>query len=390
VGISSRGAGSTVKRKGREEVNERDFRFSGFDFVTDPSAHNAFPKVAEEYKTEMANILTESAGQIMETPESQKYFCELLTKIGCTDADMLGQCGLQPLTEDMQCTCPVDEKNSDESSLSPVAKKLQEVREEGNQSEGEPSEVDIKFEAVVLEEANTKIEELETELDHTKAKLEKSNERLLKMEADYRDMYLRSQGTTEDEDTEEKPDDLSRKVESLETDLDEFSQRVADLSEINENLSRTTTTQETQVNDLTEKVETLDLALTEAEQARDALQESVEALKKDKSGLMEKVVGLKSKVANIREDNTELYARYQAARLRLDEAAFVARIKELRPHTRAQIREVGKVLHEEVLHKTGSLGPLPSFEKKDIIKVEITENRDPVKKGRLKKIIRNT
>lgn len=51
VGISSRGAGTSVNKEGVEYVNESNFQLKTFDFVAEPSTFGAFPEVAESKYT---------------------------------------------------------------------------------------------------------------------------------------------------------------------------------------------------------------------------------------------------------------------------------------------------------------------------------------------------
>jgi len=85
LGISSRGAGSIdEKAKSRGQgaiVSEDDYKFGGFDFVTDPSAQNAYPQVSEN------KILAEGVQTLLHEKKDEvlndlNYYNGLLEKVG--------------------------------------------------------------------------------------------------------------------------------------------------------------------------------------------------------------------------------------------------------------------------------------------------------------------
>ena len=59
VGISSRGAGSLEEKDGHSTVKEKDYLFGGFDFVSEPSAPNAYPKIKEALIESLSPIVKE-------------------------------------------------------------------------------------------------------------------------------------------------------------------------------------------------------------------------------------------------------------------------------------------------------------------------------------------
>lgn len=82
VGISSRGAGSIKIEKGKNYVNEDDYVFAGFDFVSNPSAPNAYPKLAES--------LLESLEPVKDKiQEDREYYDGLLGRFGVSTKMLL-------------------------------------------------------------------------------------------------------------------------------------------------------------------------------------------------------------------------------------------------------------------------------------------------------------
>lgn len=84
VGISSRGAGSLVEEgsgEGKKKyVKKEDYVFGGFDFVSDPSAPNAFPKLSEGQIASLIESLAAHSEQIQE--DKTGFYDAFLSKLG--------------------------------------------------------------------------------------------------------------------------------------------------------------------------------------------------------------------------------------------------------------------------------------------------------------------
>lgn len=80
VGISSRGSGSLTEVGGKNLVKESGYVLGGFDFVSEPSAPNAYPQLSERIVESLSdsNILD----QIDREPELVNYYEGLLGKFG--------------------------------------------------------------------------------------------------------------------------------------------------------------------------------------------------------------------------------------------------------------------------------------------------------------------
>lgn len=381
VGISSRGAGSTVKRNGREEISVRDFKFAGFDFVTDPSAHNAFPEVEETFKQEMRKVLSESADEILETEESRKYFCTLLEKVGCTDEHYLGQCGLSTLSAETSCPC--EESNETENnSLIPMDKRLKELR--GDKKEH-------KSEDGALRENLTSQLELKTqELADTTARLAGARQRLVDLEASLREACLKSQTTTSEiEGLQEEVEVLQSENSGLKEENSELISRIESFSKEGASSDTTKENLEMLVSTLTEEQEEQASALRTVQDENNQLQEELDQLREERAQNREELLSLKSKVVCMQTESARTYVRYVAASFGLDEKDFLSRVSKGGLKTRDKIRALGEDLRVQKEREGNPLGPLPTFKKEKFVKAELSESETSTSnKKRLGKIIR--
>lgn len=84
VGISSRGAGTLEEKKvdgeTRKYVKAEDFVFGGFDFVSDPSAQNAFPKLSEGQIASLIEALQPHVEQIRR--DTTGFYGAFLERLG--------------------------------------------------------------------------------------------------------------------------------------------------------------------------------------------------------------------------------------------------------------------------------------------------------------------
>jgi len=312
IGISSRGAGGLRTEGNKQIVDEKQYRFGGFDFVVEPSMDNAYPKRIQE---SVAGILTES---IDEVEKDVDYYQQILERI-CPDGNVRlesvdGQlCVLHEGQNLMESEAPTEaptnpsdtfreaegvtqEANTFRSKEKFLLKRLQEMREayadlrkrmaqnpiteqavtesveegEIQQPQETPSD---SLQAIQLEQHRGEIEALRLEIQEAETVISDLQRQVIEQDKVIREERRRSKAAetpaTIEESTEyktlvEQVADYQSKLESSEMENNVTEKRVQSLQESNKRLKA-------QVAQDQGKMEELQEALMELEQENLAL-----------------------------------------------------------------------------------------------------------------------
>lgn len=213
VGISSRGAGSLEEgklsdgKKGKF-VKKEDYVFGGFDFVSDPSAPNAYPKLAEGQIAKLIESLEPHAEQIQ---RNHKFYESFLKALGIPQFQQGGK--VDVLSEDTAFDEATDLDGKD-ATIADLRSKMRQMVERHREMSSRMAELqervekeeELRLRCDVLSEAaqvqKAKVLQQGQQLDEARSELAEARKRLDEFkdqdQTNAKGATLREQTLTED------------------------------------------------------------------------------------------------------------------------------------------------------------------------------------------------
>jgi len=349
VGISSRGAGSLVKEGSKVFVNDKDYRFGGFDFVTEPSAQNAYPKVSEalteECKGEICQILQEGADEVI---QEKDYYSKLAVNTVGETPNVLQE-------QDEEAYQKLLEEAQAQEKSRPLDILLEEARrkavEELQDDDSKEVALRMSIESLKTERAN-----LEKELAELKPQLEanSSNEealriRITEMEGALRESYLNREAE-QDTDPEQENREAESKIQSAvaQNRIKALTEEVADLKSqlvlYDETITRCAS--------LREQVAELETAVSKVDSYHDDLDMANESIQQLESQLNEaeiQINAVRESKALLEKENLDLYVEAVSLREGISLDELDSQLEE--GFTREDVDAVVQSLNESLIEE---------------------------------------
>lgn len=239
VGISSRGAGSLEESeeggKKKKYVKKEDYVFGGFDFVSDPSAPNAYPKLSEGQVQALAESLEQHSEEIK---KNKSFYSSFLESLGVPKTILEEQ--VESTSEDTASDIDETDLETQEATIADLRSKMRQMverhrgmvsrlanmQERVDQVSDLEAQCETLIESVRIHKGQTK--ELRQDLARVEEELSEATRRLGEFEG--MDTESLRESASREQQLSEKVSRLEEDLQRVNGDLDDRNRRIHELS----------------------------------------------------------------------------------------------------------------------------------------------------------------